>query len=227
MNAFEREFGGIVYDKELSILPTVSIIKGIYNILNRTLFNNKLSMPEIICGTSGQISGILISLGNTKYTPDIISRFYAIYMPMAKIVGMPFNAKFEFESERIFVNISNGKMTFAFLASSVCHEMIHQYDAHFGDVAKIYKNQELTGQEVDIHTTAVFMKKMELANRNMLTVIPNGSGMSFAELNEYMANRVNGINESDKPSEEEIRAVLAANGAVKRPDGYYVIVFGN
>ena len=50
---------------------------------------------------------------------------------------------------------SHGKMTFMFMVNTICHELIHQYDSHFGDLAAAVKlNSYVKGLE---HKTKTFL----------------------------------------------------------------------
>ena len=76
----------------------------------------------------------------------------------------------------------NGLMTFMFIVNAICHEMIHQYDAHFGNMKDIvHSNQYFKGIE---HKTRTFAQLMAIANNQGIKVMVTGKNIPIDILNQ-------------------------------------------
>ena len=125
LDLLEKQFGK---DRVFSTIPlesfSTSLYKKIFRVLNATLFGNKLSPTVTYECTEDEFHTILKKLNN-----DNDFEYYAAYIPQYS------RDKSKAERETLFMITDHGKMTFMFIVNAICHELIHQYDSHFGDLA--------------------------------------------------------------------------------------------
>lgn len=93
------------------------------------------------------------------------------------------------DKEAIFINTDNKCGSFAYLLSTLCHEMIHCYDMNFGSLSNKTRSLIENGVPTNVidytsHFTPVFKSKSILMKQESnLTMRISGNDKSFTELN--------------------------------------------
>lgn len=172
LDFLEREFG---HDRVFSSIPneqfSQSLYKRIFRVLNATLFGNRLSPIVVALYTQDKFHDVLKKLGQ-----DNDLTYYAAYIPQFS------NDKSKVIRETMFMITDNGLLTFMFIVNSICHELIHQYDIHFGDMKNIiYNNKYIKGIE---HKTRTFSQLMTLANMQGIKVMVTSKNTPIDILNQ-------------------------------------------
>jgi hypothetical protein len=102
--------------------------------------------------------------------------YYAAYIPEVNIKTN------KIQKESILFFDDNGKMTLLFAISCLCHEMIHQYDAHYGIWLNIAQEDSKLGIDRS-HDTPFFVKYAKLAAMEGLRVMTDSRNTPFDILN--------------------------------------------
>lgn len=191
LTAFEKTFGkDFVYSPNMDFEFTNDTFSKVYALLNAHLFENRLKMKKLniyrCTPTDVQMFIDKMHIANA----DDPEKLFAAYMPeVNKITG-------KLQRESILLMTSKEKMTFLFAVGELCHEMIHQYDANYGILLKIAKEDEKFGIDRS-HDTPFFVKFMRMAAMEGIRVMINGNNTPFDILNQEAIQFTINLREND------------------------------
>lgn len=202
LTAFEDKYGkDFVYSPEMTFEFTTSTAKLLYKLLNAYLFNNALNAKKLRmynC-TLADIRAMC-----RKYSINMSSsEYYALYVP-----EISKKTKKLVNESMLFID-DYGPKTFLFAASCLCHEMIHQYDAHHGILTQILEEDEALGIDRS-HETPIFVRFMRLAAVEGLRVMINGNNTPYDILNQEAIQFTMNLQEDADHNFEKLVARLEA-----------------
>lgn len=158
----------------------------LWKILNRLVFKENLveigidimSRDEAIKSTAAFYNVSIDKIKPPKlfygsYLPDY--KFYQSTIDPTKII-----AKLHRE---MFILVTQDKLVPYPLATSiVAHEMIHEYDANYGEDHELAEAEIMTGKKFDSHDTPTFKRFMNMLNNEGIEIRPNTEGKTHEEL---------------------------------------------
>lgn len=118
------------------------------------------------CDTVENINQIVISQYGASSDYDM-SGMLALYQPK---ISLKFNSitnkhRLAFDKHGIFINLSEGKfVNLSYAIATICHEMIHAFDAFEGNLIQLTASMLMKGCTSDMiskqsHFTEMFQKK--------------------------------------------------------------------
>lgn len=208
LTAFENKFGkDFVYSPKMNFKFDSKSFSQVYSLLNAYLFENKLKLKRLKVFNCSDIDlNITINKMNIKTTNDL-KDLYAAYVPE---VNKKTN---KLVSESIFLMTDKGKMTFLFAVGELCHEMIHQYDANYGNFIRLIKEDEQLGIDRS-HETPIFVRFMKLAALEGIRVMINGNNTPFDILNQEAIQFTLNLQEDDNTHFQDLVKRLEAGEKV-------------
>lgn len=191
LTEFENRFGkDFVYSPKMDFEFTTKSFSIVYSILNTYLFGNNLNQKNLYvyeCSVD-DLRDIINKINvSVKIDPNNI---YASYVPEIN------NKTGKLSKEAIFIVEQNTKTTFLFAVSELCHEMIHQYDAHHGILLQLLKEDIRLGIDRS-HETPIFVRYMKLASLEGIRVMINGNNTPFDILNQEAVQFTLNLQEDD------------------------------
>lgn len=140
LDACSKEFGeAVVFDDQLAFEYSKSNTMKVFELLDTFIFESKLNSIKglsIFIGNLNELNPIAAKYNKNR--PIDLSCNFALYLPdldfgRNRLTGKLMMRK---NSEVIFVNTDDHQHgTFAYLLSTLCHEMIHCYDLNFKTLA--------------------------------------------------------------------------------------------
>ena len=204
LTAFENKFGkDFVYSPKMDFEFNMKSFSIVYSLLNAYIFENKLRQKKLntyIC-SSNNLNEIIEKM-NIKTTIDP-NDLYAAYIPEINK-----NTNKLMRESILFMN-DKGKTTFLFAVSELCHEMIHQYDANYGNFIQIIKEDEQLGIDRS-HETPIFVRFMKIAALEGIRVMINGNNTPFDILNQEAIQFTLKLQEDDNTHFQELVKRLEA-----------------
>ena len=178
LTTFEDVFGrDFVYSPNMDFEFDGKTFSKAYSVLNAHLFDGKLSHKKTVSYYCSSTDLEMLVDKMHVQTTGSINELYAAYVPeIDKKTG-------KLVRESIMFIEDYGKMTFLFAVDTLCHEMIHQYDANYGIFLRVAKEDVKLGIDRS-HETPIFVKYMKLAALEGLRVMINGSNTPFDILNQ-------------------------------------------
>ena len=204
LTAFENKFGkDFVYSPEMNFEFDSKSFSIVYSLLNAYLFENKLKLKKFkIYNCSLEDLNAFAKRMNIQTTVNL-EDLYAAYVPeIDKKTNRLMNESI------LFIN-DKGKMTFLFAVGELCHEMIHQYDANYGNFIRIIKEDEQLGIDRS-HETPIFVRFMKLAALEGIRVMINGNNTPFDILNQEAIQFTLNLQEDDNTHFQELVKRLEA-----------------
>lgn len=207
LTAFEKEFGKEIIYSPGQIEITIPVVEKIIGILNVFLFNKKLFKIQIeFCKDLNALNDLTKHFYNVEELDKEDEKIdkYAAYLPDFDLGRVKQTGEIvaKFNKELVAFNIEK-QFNFMLLASTICHEMIHRYDAFFGE-GKIMMYWKKLHHKVDMHTTPTFIKLMKLANEEGLKVKPTTEEMSCQQLNKEALDFSKMLEESGSPKKVKL-----------------------
>lgn len=165
----------------------------IFNILNKIVFKNKLYKINICLDSMENIQNLIFKktgiVNNTKY--------FALYFPEVNLKSG------NLVDDSILISTDNQLMTMLFAINMICHEMIHMFDYHFGDIGKIIRAKQYT-QGVE-HYTNTFQTYLKKLNNEGLKIMIDGGNTPFDILNHEVVQATIDLQESQKDFDELVQ----------------------
>ena len=84
--------------------------------------------------------------------------------------------------KKLKATIENGEELDPDIAGVVAHEMIHEYDANYGEDHEIAEAEFLTNKKFDSHDTPTFRRFMNMLNNEGIEIRPHTDNLSHEEL---------------------------------------------
>lgn len=197
LNALEKEFGKAIYDND-NFIPTDDVMNKVFDVLNKTLFNNQLPKLDVLCITENELQSIF---DRHNYILRKASDLYAVYFPLPDWSKINHVKKNQIPPVHyLAINITqNEPLNFSFAINSLCHEMIHYLDTIKGDILfRIYDAYARKQDVVDEHLTTVFIKKSDQFNKQGMTIMPNGNDVPIKDLCELSSYRMKKLEEIEQ-----------------------------
>lgn len=91
---------------------------------------------------------------------------------------------------------------FIYMVTTLCHEMIHQYDLHFGSYKRTWLFEKAIRRKVDFHTTPTFEAKMKEAEKLGIKITTTLNGIDLRTLSEEAINKFIEMNESEDDKQQ-------------------------
>lgn len=209
VNALVSEFGEEVVFSKNPISITENLLDRIFQVLNQYLFDQKLDQIPIQYLPYKVIAEKLDESNEyrePRYSITLKNNFSGVYIVRMDEVFDENNSLVDLlpiaNTDVIYINSSYmEKSIFAFVVSSLCHEMIHYYDKLFGQLKDCRLKSMQIDKHIDSHTTPTFRKFMKTANENNIRVIASLSGYSYEQL---MDDAFVALSEEDKLAEEDV-----------------------
>lgn len=191
LTAFEKTFGkDFVYSPDMDFEFTNDTFSKVYALLNAHLFENRLKTKKLNVYRCSAIDAQMFIDKMHITNADDPEKLFAAYVPeVSKATG-------KLQRESILLMTDKGKMTFLFAVGELCHEMIHQYDANYGILLKIAKEDEKLGIDRS-HDTPFFVKYMRLAAMEGIRVMINSNNTPFDILNQEAIQFTINLQEDD------------------------------
>ena len=197
----------IVFTNNLDFKYTTENVNDVFKLLDDHIFESKLShlnCLKIYIGNASKLNSIATTY-NRNIPIDIRNNF-AVYIPDLEFGRHRITGKLLMRKLRdgIFINNddhNNG--TFAYLMSTLCHEMIHCYDMNFGTLANKTLDLLEKGAPMEVisytsHFTPCFKdKKTLMKNESGLTMRTSGDNKSFEQLNKEDSDEIRLLKEND------------------------------
>ena len=200
----EKAFGkDLVSNQQVDL--TLEQFEKIYKILNVFIFDNRLDHIPIRCMLIDDIINELHRLDEVEEISyqDYSSKrkSYGFYANAGDIdESLPENQQIfslKYRDHMIFLNMSkcNG-LSFIKQVAVLCHEMIHYYDALYGQYKKFHQIEYLQKREKDDHLTLLFKQKKKEA-REMGIPVSSFMDDSWKELSdEEFMKKIEQVDES-------------------------------
>lgn len=183
-------------DKEYKFALNNENIQNLFEILNSFLFKGMLSkVPKLnlFIGSPVELNPKILEYTQNK--PVDLSDYFALYQPDNRFFkNAAGQIALQIVKNGIFVNTSSNKYsTFAFAASSLCHEMIHVYDMYFGTLYGYTSwmiNNGAPPEVIDYnsHLTKVFKNmQQKFETETNIKILKDGANYSFDKYNAEVA----------------------------------------
>lgn len=156
------------------------------NMLNHVCFDDKLDISKLILKLADNNQENLDDL-NKRQRNATTAFYYAIYVPVCSN-----DNESDFLAELLYINCETKKMTFMHIVNTICHELIHMYDAHYGNVLQLMK----AGTISDEHSTSIFLNMMEKFNKLGLNIMKTLRMKDFDDINKYSVEKMKLIAEN-------------------------------
>jgi hypothetical protein len=227
IDALINEFGhDIVTSRNFNYNLTKDDLKRIYDILNFTLFNNKLGLIRLEYWPEGFIIDKLNenAIKSGVFDQKISSiPCYGVFSAVCKdIVDKNGNiTDININEEIIILNKTYLKdCIFIFAVASICHEMIHYYDRFSKEFHDKQLNASQTNDDFDSHKDVIFQQMMKEANEHGINVTDTLKNVQFKTANEnarYVLERVIGENDDSQThiNANDNRYTMRAKGSRK------------
>lgn len=102
----------------------------------------------------------------------------------------------DIHDEAIYINSQYSSSTVLFISTILCHEMVHQYDAWYGEYTELIRDEHLNHKEYDPHTTQTFLFLSDYISKLGLDVMQKVKGIKYEELNKRIVRRARDLVES-------------------------------
>ena len=197
----------IVFSDTYSFEYTDQNVNETFKLLDNRIFESKLShlnCLKIYIGNTSKLNAIATTYN--KNIPIDIGDNFAVYIPDLEFGRHRITGKLLMRKLRdgIFINNDDHCIgTFAYLMSTLCHEMIHCYDMNFGTLANKTLDLLDKGASMEVisytsHFTPCFKdKKTLMKNESGLTMRIAGNDKSFEELNKEDSSEIRILKEND------------------------------
>lgn len=219
LDACSKEFGeDIVFDDyKMMFELSDKNINSLFNVIDDNLFSNRLKTLNnlrIYVGNESKLDPIATKLNNNH--PFSLKPYLALYFPCLNYLQHKITKKIKLVkvSDGMFLNVGNHRYAeCAYMISSLCHEMIHCYDANFSYLLKWTEwmlNNGHTQDEINdgSHFTNTFDQKCkEMKSKNGITIQISGNNMDFEELNKNAYDEISLLKEDDDLSNYELFAI--------------------
>lgn len=198
LQTLAQHFGNYeVYNEQCNYIPNIEDLNYMFSEFNGLCFENKLHKISFLCFTPHQLKQ-KFSQYNIKNI-DEIADDYGAY-----VSRVPFyieNSTGEYVcdilDENIYLNMSLGKATILGIATIVCHEMAHEYDAWFGEYTELLLAEQLQDKEYDPHTTDTFKSLSRKISSQGLDIMQKTKNLSYQQVNSNIVKNARLLNEVD------------------------------
>ena len=211
LNICSDKFGeDVVFSNKYDFEYSDSNVNDTFNLLDNRIFESKLSKLSCLKTYIGNASKLnAIATSYNRNVPFDIGDDFAVYIPDLEFGQHRITGKLLMRKLRdgIFINNDDHHYgTFAYLMSTLCHEMIHCYDMNFGTLPN--KTLDLLEKRAPIevisytsHFTPCFKdKRILMKNESGLTMRISGDDKSFDELNKEDSSEIRLLKENDDMS---------------------------
>ena len=135
LDACIEKFGeDIVFDEHLSFNFTQNNIDALFDVLDHNVFNSKLHLikKNVFVGNSAKLNPIASQYANGSHVD--LSGYLGLYQPHLDFKeDIDGNLNAIKHKEAIFINTDDHMFAvFGYAIATLCHEMIHCYDANYG-----------------------------------------------------------------------------------------------
>ena len=197
LTALEKKFGkDKLYSTDMNFQFDTKNVIQIFDTLNSVVFNNRLNKIKIIIDSMDNIRKMVLERTGFATTAN----YYAIYFPEV-------NDDCRLVRESILISNDNLNMTMLFAINMVCHEMIHMFDFHYGDIKQIVRSRRYrSGME---HHTNTFTKFLANLNQEGLKIMIDGGNTPFDILNHEVVQATIDLRESEEDFKDLVRRLRA------------------
>lgn len=158
----------------------------LWNSLNELVFDKRL--VEVGVDIMSRNEAIRATADFFKTSIDKIKppkTFYGSYLPDYKFYQSMVNPNkivARFHREMFILVTQTEPVPYPLATSVVAHEMIHEYDANYGEDHEIAEAEFLTNKKFDSHDTPTFRKFMNMLNNEGIEIRPHTDNLSHEEL---------------------------------------------
>lgn len=205
LNSCVKAFGENITYGDNSFCLTKNNCLKIFNILDKHLFGAKLkniNTLSLFVGSTSELNKIILD-----YTRGIAidtDGYLALYQPDFKQITDVNGLNLTIKKDAIFINIGSYKTaSCAYILAAVCHEMIHAYDAHFGQLLQVTNTlikHRTSSDDISYmsHFTPIFKQKStDMKNDTNITIPITGNDIDFNELCKQAAAEIQVVNENE------------------------------
>lgn len=205
LNAFIKEFGeDLVFNKTCNLDLTQPIALSIFQILDKSFFNNKLSKInnlKLFVGSPTELNPIIQI--DYVHSPDFdISDYFALFQPDLNFKVSNTQLKIQARKYGIFINVDQN-INLQYAIVTICHEMIHCLDFEAGQLknqTELMLNKKFDMRTIDYasHFTQLFkQKRLQMKTQNNLTIPIIGDNKTINQLCKELADEAAMMKESD------------------------------
>lgn len=187
LSSFEKSFPKEIVranPKERPFEASETNLRKIFSVLNGLVFENKVGSIDMFLGNNKEIVTFLKERFDKDVSEVDVSNYlgFHVFVPIEETV----KHRYKLPSDQTIVfNTSYGKSSFGYAVSLICHEMIHNYDFHFGEALKYSYANKQYNLGINLHYTPTFRRFMkEIPEKYDIPIFVDGDGRPYIELNE-------------------------------------------
>lgn len=214
LDACVKQFGeDVVFGGKKLFELSDENVNALFKIIDGDMFGGKLKTVDnldIYVGNESILDPIATRFNHNQ--PFSLKPYLALYFPYLNYFRHKITKKINIIkiADGMFLNIGgHAYAECAYVISSLCHEMIHCYDANFSHLIQWTEwmlNNGHTSDEINdgSHFTDTFEQKSgEMKDRNGISIRISGDDMNFEELNKKAFAEISALNENIDLSDYE------------------------